>query len=167
MMNKVGFLVENLGASQAGYYLCKGINDFVGANPSRDIICYYEFFEPECLYVNCASLHIAEAWMQDGIMIATSQSTAEKLIGFPSTSKKYFYVWDLEWLRREGVRQQLQNTGYSPYSPYLNPRLELICRSKYHADIIENNFNRKVEHIVDDFNINQIMEIVKNDPINI
>ena len=159
-MNKIGFLVENIGAGQLGYCLCRQINNFVGANPTRDIICYYEFFEAECMCPNFVSQHVAQAWMQDGAMIATSQSTAEKLIGFPTCTQKYFYIWDLEWLRWE---QHFGNLGYSPYSPYLNPRLELICRSKHHADIVENNFNRKVKYIVDDFNINQIMEIVDND----
>ena len=112
---------------------------------------------------NFPSLHIAEAWTQEGSMIATSESTAEKLIGFPGADKKYFYVWDLEWLRWEPPRIRFGNLGYSPYAPYLNPDLEIICISKYPADIIKNNFNIEVKYIVDDFNIQDIMEIVNGE----
>jgi len=167
-MNKLGLLVPSLGASQMGYYICKNINDFVGSNPTSDIICYYENFEEECMHPNFTSLHIAEAWMQKGSMIATTESTAEKLIGFPGADNKYFYVWDLEWLRWEAPRVQFGNLGYSPYLPYLHPSLEIICRSKNHAEIIENNFNREVKYVVEDFNIEKIMEVIyENQHVNV
>ena len=51
-MSSVGFLVENLGASQLGYYVCRNTNEFLGSNPSDDIICYYEHFEEECMQPN-------------------------------------------------------------------------------------------------------------------
>lgn len=162
-MNKLGLLAQNLGASQMGYYICRNVNNYVDTNPDSDIICYYENYEQECMSPNFPSLHIAEAWTQEGSMIATSESTAEKLIGFPGADKKYFYVWDLEWLRWEPPRIRFGNLGYSPYAPYLNPDLEIICRSQYHADIIKNNFNREVKYIVDDFNIQDIMEIVNGE----
>ena len=161
-MNKLGFLVENLGASQLGYYLCNNINKFLGSNPRSDIICYYEHFEEECMQPNFQVLHVADAWMQEGAIVATSESTAEKLLGFPGTRERYFYVWDLEWLRFDKRKPKFGNMGYFPFLPYLNPHLEIICRSKYHADIIENNFNREVKYIVEDFNIKQIMEIIND-----
>ena len=97
-----------------------------------------------------------EAWGQQGVMISTDLSTTCKLIKFPSASKKFFYVWDLEFLR-----------GFAPINydlikkVYLNKDIDLIARCEHHAKVIENNFNRKVTKIVQDFNIAEILEVVQ------
>ena len=163
----LGFLVKNLGASQLGYYLSRNINNHLENNHELDIICYTEEFERNCMHTNFSVMEMAEAWGQRGPMIATSISTAEKLVKIPAASKKYFYIWDLEWYHIQNrlvgdfFRKQIYiyNTG----SIYHDPSLELICRSQEHADIISNNFNREVRHIIEDFNLNKILEVVNNE----
>ena len=44
---------------------------------------------------------------------------------------------------------------------YTDSSLELIARSEPHKQAIENAFNRKVNHVVSDFNIDKILEILE------
>ena len=102
-------------------------------------------------------MQISEAWGHKGPVIATSFSTAYKLIGFPN-KKKIFYIWDLEWIRakQSGIKE------YEKYiDVYTDSSLELIARSEPHKQAIENAFNRKVNHVVSDFNIDKILEILE------
>ena len=147
---KLGFLVDNLGASQLGYYLSKNINDALERYDDLDIICYYENFEGKCMHQNFSNINISGAWSQEGVMIATSPSTAEKMANFIGRCKKYFYVWD----------DHHDKTYYNLGSIYFNKDIQIICRNNIHARIIENNFNIKVRHTVDNFDIDKIMEIV-------
>jgi hypothetical protein len=96
-------------------------------------------------------MHISEAWGQKGTTIATSLSTANQLLSFPGPSSKLFYVWDLEWLR--GQHRYADNY----IQIYCNPDLVLIARSTPHAQIIHNNFNREISHIVSDFDLEKLI----------
>ncbi|SVC44680.1 uncharacterized protein METZ01_LOCUS297534, partial [marine metagenome] len=100
-------LINNIGASQLSYLVVQNLNELGNHRPEIDAIVYYENMQKHCLPPNFAIMQIAEAWGHHGPMIATSLSTAQKLIGFPS-ERKLFYVWDLEWLR--GQQQRYYNT---------------------------------------------------------
>ena len=156
---KTGFLVDNLGASQLSYYLGRNVNSYLEENPNSDIVCYYDSFERNCVNNNFATVNIIEAWGQKGAMIATSENTASKLANFIGTRNKFFYIWDVVYcLRRyDGIRYL---RPFDLDSVYSNKDLKLICRSKSHAEIIENNFNREVKYIVDNLNMHQIMEVI-------
>ena len=75
---KLGFLVDNLGASQLGYYLSQNINDALERYDDLDIICYYENFEGKCMHQNFSNINISGAWSQEGVMIATSPSRQKR-----------------------------------------------------------------------------------------
>ena len=53
----------------------------------------------------------------------------------------------------------------STIQAFSNPEVTLIARSKDHAKAIENYCNRKVEHIVNDFNLEKILRIINEQPI--
>ena len=156
---KTGFLVDNLGASQLSYYLGRNVNSYLEENPNSDIVCYYDSFERNCVNNNFATVNIIEAWGQKGAMIATSENTASKLANFIGTRNKFFYIWDIVYcLRRHDGLKYLR--VFDLDNVYANKDLKLICRSKSHAEIIENNFNREVKYIVDNLNMHQIMEVI-------
>ena len=149
MQNKLNILVSELGPSQKNYYLIKNINERKEVN----VNVFTENLSRFCLRANFAVMNIAEAWAQSGLFVATNLSTASKLINQPLASAKIFYIWDLEFIRGD-------NRLYDNYAPvYLHKELELACRSKEHAELVENAFNKKVKYIVDNFDINQLLEI--------
>jgi len=150
-------LVSNTGSSQLSFFVINELNNLCDYRPDIDPIVFYENAHKNCLPANFATMQMSEAWGQEGPVIATSFSTAHKLTNFPS-EKKFFYVWDLEWIR--SAHNNLNQ--YESYAPiYCNESLELIARSDSHKKAIENAFNRRVKHIVPDFSMSKILEVLE------
>lgn len=152
-MLKIAGLVNNLGPSQLAYHAIHNINYTLINKPELDILLFYENVNRPCLPLNFAVMQMYEAWNYDGICVATDLNTAAKLINFPGPKRKFFYVWDLEWLR---LKQKHFNVLYNIYAA---PQLELLARSKSHAKLIEDCWNTKVTSIIDNFNLREIMEL--------
>jgi len=156
-LNKISLLVPSTGSSQLAFYLINEINNLTQTRPEIDVIVYCENNERNCIPTNFSVLTLPEAWGNDGPVVATTISTAENLLSFNS-NKKIFYVWDVEWIRNP----QGYSVEYEKYSDiYTNKDMSLVARSESHKKIIENAFNRKVEHIVSDFNMDQMMEVLQ------
>lgn len=153
--NKLSLLLNNTGSSQIAYFAIREINKMAEKRPSVDATIFYENIQRNCLPPNFAIMQIAEAWNQDGSIIATSLSTAHKMMGFMS-QKKFFYVWDLEWIRNGG---QSQYEHY--FQVYTNDSVGLIARSESHKKCIENAFNREVVGVVPDCNMDKMIEVIQ------
>lgn len=152
MKSRVSFLVNNIGASQLSYFLINEIN-----HSDVDAIVYYETMHRQMLTHKFATMQMVEAWNQNVPAIATSLSTAHKLLNFPGPPLKFYYVWDLEWQRPHNPHYELYHTAM------LNPNMELIARCKNHKDALENCFNREVRYIVNDFNMKEIEDVIRKD----
>lgn len=150
-MQQLNILVSNLGASQLAYFLAKNTYE---PHKTTDVILFYEDMSPMCLRPKSAIMQMAEAWAQAGSTIATNLSTAAKLINFIGPKKKFFYVWDLEWLRGPIVNY---DKVFLPI--YTHPQLQLIARSSIHAKLIANCFNREVIGIVDNANMDDLISL--------
>ena len=146
-------LVDNSGASQLSFCVITEINRLTEIRPEIDAILFYENQHKNCVPANFSTMQISEAWGQEGPIIATSFSTANKLASFPS-EKKFFYVWDLDWIRNSYRYESLSQV-------YTDESLNLIARSESHKKAIENAFNREISHVVPDFNINEILSILE------
>ena len=156
-LNKISVLVPDTGSSQLSFYLINEINKLSRDKPEIDAIVYCENKHRNCIPTNFSVMPINDAWGNDGAIIATTISTAEKMLSFNS-NKKIFYVWDIEWIRN----RQGYSLEYEKYENVYNSKnISLVARSHSHRKIIENAFNRKVEHIVSDFNMQQMMEAIK------
>jgi hypothetical protein len=90
-------------------------------------------------------MQMAEAWGFDGVLLATTLSTAEKILRCPSAKKRFFYVWDLEWLRPSRKEYRAFQAIYG------DPRMELIARCPDHAAAIEAAWNRRPVVVADNF----------------
>lgn len=152
----INFLVNDIGAGQLGYYLTTQLNELGNTHPEIDGIVFYNNLHKHCIHPNFAIMQMIEIWQQKGPSIATSLSTASKLVHCPGPSPKFFYIWDLEWLRHK------QKTYSSLRSIICVPDLILIARSESHKVIIENCFNCCIKYIVDDFDMEQIVEIISS-----
>jgi hypothetical protein len=96
-------------------------------------------------------MNLNEAWEYDGLVVATSLSTAEKALIFPAPKRRLFYVWDMEWMRA-GDR----DFDYFQ-SIYGNPKLDLIARSDTYAKIIERCWNRPVKAVVENCDVGELI----------
>lgn len=157
---RIGILVDKIDASQQSFYLIKNINK-ICEDPFLDIIVFYKEWILPPVTPHFAVMNEKQAWSYDAPIFATSLVTAEKLLSFPVPTKKFFYIWDLEWI-------DLENYSYNNvYNIYCNPGLELIARSDYHKEIIEKVWNRKVHAVIEDFNHEQYSEIIRKQNIKV
>lgn len=157
-MNKLAFLVPDLGPSQLSFRLISQINSFAENHVGFDFCVLYESLQRPCLTMNFASMPIAEGWGFDGPVISTSLSTTRKMLGFPASPKKIFFVWDLEWLTmKDKTFRDLQEV-------YLNPELTLLSRCDDHAMVLWQMWGRKAM-VIPDFDLPQIIEVATGEKL--
>lgn len=153
-MKKLGIALHNLGASQLNYSIISNVNKFMKSNYKTDIICFYENVVKQSMPLDFACMQAIELWGYDGPVVATNLNLALDICKIPSISKRYFYIWDLEWV-------YMDDKNYNKLlEVYSNPDLTLITRNKDYADLLKSVWNIKVDEIVEDFNIEKLMDIL-------
>jgi hypothetical protein len=153
-MIKLNFLVEHLGNSQLAYYLTRELNKLSDERPDVDPIVFYNTITKPTMICKFAKMQMVQAWGQEGHTIATSCATARKMLTFPSPTKKYLYVWDLEWLRGE-------HRHYNMFTDvYHHPEIQLIARNVWHASVIHDVFNIDKIEVVEDFDYVRLLEVI-------
>ena len=150
--NKIGIILEDLSASQLSYYVIKNINEYVGSD-NYDFVIFFENSATSILQPDVSIMNINEIWGFDGALISTSISTTLSMVNAFAKSK-YFYIWDLEWVRRHGKDFHYLIQAYN------NRDVELIARSKENALAIENYCNRKIDHVINNFDLKKIVRII-------
>ena len=152
---KVGFLVEELSASQLSFNMIKNTNRYI-ENNDTDFVAFFENYTSVFVPMSFASMCVNEIWSFDGSLVATSASTALSISKTFAAESRFFYVWDLEWIRKkdESFETMIQ--------AFCIDDVKLIARSEDHAKAIKNYSNRDVHGIVENFNTEQLMEIINN-----
>lgn len=156
-MIKIGFLLSHLGINQLAFHFILNANNFLQEENNVDIIAFVCNLSPPIQYPNFASMNINEAFDFDGIVVATTLNTAQKMAHFPGPQCRYFYLWDLEWMRSPGYNFE------NLLAIYNNPHLKLIARNNEHAMLIEKCWNRPVHAIIPNCDIRKFIEMVKKD----
>lgn len=139
---KVGIAFQNLSASEMVF---SAIMTAADIHEKMDVIFFYENAERPCLPIPGATMQFNEIWSFQGPIIATSLSTAQKILSAPSPNPKYFYCYDIEWTRYP------QKHYHSLLKLYRNPEIRLISRCEDHRIIIEQCWNNKVEFVAPSF----------------
>ena len=112
-MNRSAIIVKNLQASQFSVALSNGANKVLSETSDLDIIIYYESWAKLIINPKFGMLMDREMLGATGICVATDLKTAYKLIKTPGPDKKYFYVWNLEWI---GMQKAPFNFLHNIYS---------------------------------------------------
>lgn len=153
-MLKVVFLVENLTQSQQNFYLLNSINDLCRRRSDIGVMIGFEDLTPVVMPPLCPVLHISEFYSFDGAMISTSYHTARLMTSMMGTTKKFYYVYDLPWVRPQIL----------PFEPFhkvfTDKSITLVARSIDHQGIISRAFNREVPHVVEEFDFESIIKII-------
>ena len=156
---KIGISVNDLIPSQLSYYLTKNINEKCSDSVDHDFVIFFENLSGKITEPNFGMMNTTEIWSFQGHLITTSISTTLTAIKSMSPSEKYFYVWDLEWLRDRG-----KNFEYN-IPAFIDKDIKLIARSETHAKAIKNYCNRDVIGIVEDFNLDQLIGVIKENEL--
>lgn len=149
-MNSVSAILEDLSLSQNSYNMIKSFNYLSNQN---NMCCFYHNVSANPVEPLFSVMNIYYLNHFKGHAIATSLQTAKTVINLNSNIKRYLYLWDLEWLREPYDFISVVNV-------IRNPTLNLIARSTEHAQLIQNYANKKVEYILNDWNPNQLLEII-------
>ncbi len=153
---KLGVMLANLGPSQLSYNLVRRANALVSRDATMDVTAFIESQSSNPLPAAFAQMPIYEAWGYTGTLVATSVSTAGKLLKCMRPAASFFYVWDLEWVRPFHGRTYRELAEI-----YRNPRLTLLARSASHQRIISEAWNRPVAGVVEDLNLEVLFEHIK------
>lgn len=155
-MYKFGFLIDAVGPSQHSVYLTQQVNALIGQNPDFAPCVFYRNFDKIVEPPLFALLNCYETWSFDGIAIATDMYSAKLLLKCPGPKKRFFYVWNMEW----AFEPNQQHAELAEI--YLNSKLPLIARSKYHADILTKIWQPPVA-ILEEFNHEQLASFIKEE----
>jgi len=152
---KLGIMIDSLGASQLA---CTAISEINKANSFKDfyvdINVFFHKNDKMLLPSRFAIFQEQQAWGFDGPVFATELSNAKTLLNCPCPTKKFFYVWDLEWIYNMFYYEVLAEI-------YLNPNLHLVARNQYHFNFIKNCWKEPVA-IIEDFNHEKIIKLAKS-----
>lgn len=157
-MYSSSILVNSLDVSQLSISLCKNLNEVLTKTPYLDTIVYYQTWGKLPFAPQFAMLMEREFWGAQGVAISTDIKTTEKLIKCPGPTKKFFYVWNLEWLNMQNIDYDRMNNVYN------NDGIELIARSIYHAALLEMVW-KKPAFIMEDFEPETLKKILYDSQI--
>jgi hypothetical protein len=158
-IDKVGILLPHLHNNQMGYEVTKQLNNLKNTHPYIDSIVFTEDERPQTLIPKFAIMNVCEAYDQTGLLIATTPSTASKLIYCWGANHKVFYSYDCFWLR--GNRNQYEGL----LNLYLNKEFDVIVRSESHQTLLANNFNVRAKAIVEGFDILEFIRLYEENSI--
>lgn len=130
-MNKlirIGILLPHLGPTQMAYEIITALNITLMNKINFDFTLFVEEILMPCTKPLCAIMNIAEIHAYHGNLITTTIQNTMFTLGAVAIQRRFFYLWDLEWLRL-GRQNYLQNM-----SVYRNSNIQLITRSQSHAD---------------------------------
>jgi GTP:adenosylcobinamide-phosphate guanylyltransferase len=149
----IGIVIPHTGASQIAFHTIKEINRIVNNGYLNDIIVFFEQLTPPIIKPNCSVMCINELMSFKGILITTTLDNTTMAIArsVNKENKIIYYVWDLEWMR-PGKNIYLYN-----YNAFQRVN-KIVARSSNHAKAIENYCNKKVNSIIEEFNIEEIIQ---------
>ena len=154
-MINITAVLEDLGPSQKAFYFIKNFNE-LSRNQNFScsaFLCNIGVPVTKPLF-SCSSVSFFSDYF--GIAMSTTIAEADMLLKSHNNSKKYLYLWDMEWLTRSMNYSQVCNI-------LLDKRLKIIARSKSHAQIIENFCNKKPIGIVEDWNKEQLLKLLEGE----
>ena len=151
-MRKIAAMLDTLSASQNSFYLIKEFNKLQSDNQYSPV-CFYNNLSATPVKTHFACMNISYYSHFDGVTITTSIDTANTAIKTNNNSKKFLYLWDMEWLRNP-MDFNYVNSGLS------NDDIAIISRSNSHSDLINNYCNKEVAGVVQDWDMEQLEKIV-------
>jgi hypothetical protein len=153
-MKKLGICVTDFGHSQLSYRILKEVNGLMLSRFDTPISIFYENLDRPIGKLLTGYFNMSESWLFNGALVATSHTTANKMMTILGPRQKIYYVQDLDFLNN------VVNSDIF-YNLFCNSNMEILCRSQNHKKVIENNFNVKVKGVVENFDIKSLLEFVR------
>lgn len=132
-MKKIGLVLDNWGPSDVGF---DAIYSVERAPRDVDITGFYLNPSRACLAPRFSIQESYLSYAYEGALVATSLSSADRVIKAATSTDRYFYIWNLEWLN--------QPVPFEVLHKFMT-ELKLIARSPEIAYHLEKVWGVKVE----------------------
>jgi len=137
----LGILTDKIQFNQQSIFLLKNCNELNKTN-SCCIFCNEMHSRPVDVCFNI--MQQIHSYQFEGTLITDNLLLTQNLNCNIYTKKKYYYVWNFDWINLEQLRfAQLR-------IPFYNDDIELIARSQSHAKLLEKLF-KKPKYIMEDW----------------
>jgi len=151
MIEKFGFVLNNLGPLQSAYELIRSSNELLDKTDRYSITGFYHNLSPLVITPKFAVMTLFEAFSYTGRLIATDLNSGSRIQDYMGTTSKYLYPYDLEWIHRP-------NKQYEPLASVYN-NLPIIARSKTHYDIFKSVWKEPIS-IVENGDMSRLIDVI-------
>jgi len=154
---KIGFLLKDIGHNQLASDLITSINKTLADKRyPHSFNIFVENIEEPIKSPACSVMNAAEIWSYNGHVVATSLSTATKLLNAIGPTHKYLYVYSPEWFSQNRILQYETN-----HNIYMNPELKILTRNEDYHKLFTSVFNKKPEFNWLEADVKQLAEAIK------
>jgi len=150
---KIGIVTPKLDTSQAGLCITLNLNKLCEKYNGVEASVFVQEYGKFVVSPNFPVMQIRDAWGFNGILISTNIDTTKFLYNIPGPSKKFLYVWELEWMSNNHTHEELSEI-------YQNKEIELIGRSKHYNTLITNLWKPPID-IMENFNYEKLIELYR------
>ncbi len=155
---KIGFFLKDIGNNQIAFDLITEINKYLKTNKDDAITIFVENIESPVKTPSCPVMQATEVWSYTGNVVATSVSTATKLIQAVSPKRKMMLVHSPEWFNQQNI---VRYEGI--HQVFMFPRLEILTIDETYNKLFLACFNREPSLVWKDFSIKQLVEHLNNE----
>jgi hypothetical protein len=150
-MNRIAFLVDNLGPSQSSYFLIDACNRWLAESPHNDAVVFVNSMTRPVIAPKFGVMQLAEVAGYTGIAVATSFPLAATLLQSHGPRQRYFYCQDLDWARQVAPASYWSDV-------YEHSLLRLLARSASHAKLLAKTWGQSQVPVIDDFSVSEILK---------
>lgn len=148
---KLGFVVDSLASSQLAYTLVYNCNEWLSKHYDLNIAIFFQEQWLPSIWPEFSQFHVSETIAFDGILVATSLSTAFSIKN-ATRARRFFYMQDLYYRRPNCDRKQ--------WDSVMNDRdIRKFTRSWDHCLELRLAGYDIQDNVVPSFEIDKILEI--------
>lgn len=154
-MIKLGIIFDKIVTNQIVVSLILQLEQLSKINSELAIAIFAEEQFPLPMKINFPIYPLADAYFSDYIFIANNIGTANKLVYFPNTSSKFYFIHFPEWLYIKNKKFAELNTIYN------SKKLELVVPSLDYQQIVQKTWNR-TPLLIERFSLQKLLNLETN-----
>ena len=151
----IGILKTSLQNTDKDFFAIRSLNQLMQTSTNACLFCDYIDNDFK-LQVDTNVLQRANMFKFNGILITDNLARSQDFVHSTYAKKRFLYLYHLEW-------PYINNLEYAHIQRIiLNDNIELIARTKSHAELIESLF-KKPKYVMPEWDYKTLIEIDQNE----